>query len=100
VAYETQAGWSEETYRSVEFAKGHEIIEHWPAIEMHSLYAMLWFGKGQVVLVKLPTGSLILGGELEVRDITSLFSFERRVEGSQTNLSDRKPRRWRLRRCY
>jgi hypothetical protein len=98
VSYDTRSGWSDEDVRSVDFVMGSEIRDHWAGIQANAFYVEIWFGPGQVALVKLPNpNAIIVGGTFEQRDLGSLFAFRRTLEGSQVNLDNGRERRWAIR---
>jgi hypothetical protein len=97
ISYYTEAGWSREDLRSVEFVTGHEVLEHWPSIEAAAFYTMIWYGPGEVALVKLPTFGIVIGSVFQRRDFQSLFGFRKELEGGQVNLPNGRRRRWRVR---
>ena len=72
-----------------------EISNHWSGIEERGYYALIWFGQGEVALVKLPRTSLVSNGLFQRHDFRNIFGFDDSALVTQVN--DSRGRRWRIR---
>ena len=94
VRYESSGGWSNEYFMSVSFLSGSELNAATSSLSYSSfaVYAALWFGKGEVAVVKLDRPILGVGESFGESDFSDLFEIFSEVEGK-----DQQGKKWRIR---
>jgi hypothetical protein len=97
VSYSTNYGWSTEYTMGVEFLTGTQLnrATRTYSYSSYDCYALIWFGKGEVAILKydgLPIGA---GLEFDADDFGRLFAYGRSVQFVQVNGSG--SRRWSIR---
>ena len=95
VSYETRDGWSEEYKREVEFLTGEELNKATRSFkyDMLSHYALVWFAKDEVAILKLEE-LLYVRGEFKNEDFKKLFALQDSTKCSQVNSEEK--RVWRI----
>lgn len=96
VSYETRAGWSEEVTTEVTFMTGQELnraTRSWD-FEHYANYALIWFARDQVAIMKIDKFAIGVGSEFDNEDFRSLFQFASDVDADQVN--GNRETRWRI----
>lgn len=90
VQYEKDYGWSRAYRMEVTFLTGFEIAQKTGNynFDLYGKYALLWFGEGQVAILKIDSYS-ITGNVLNRNDFRNLFMFNSSVDAVQVNDEDR-----------
>jgi hypothetical protein len=97
VSYQTLAGWSDGRIVEVTFASGKELNSKTRTLEfdIFANYAMIWFGAGQVAILKHDGFSISPGPAFDVADFKRMFLISQTEQFEQVN--SEYERRWRIR---
>lgn len=97
VSYQTSDGWSSEYLVEVDFMSGVELFRKTADGSYGPLdaFAMVWFGPGEVAIIKLNPLIPVVAGELESEHFRRMFLVDESVQGSQVNAAN--GRTWKIR---
>lgn len=98
VAYETRQGFSDWYTVNVSFASGQELNRKLRRIDFDFIanYAMIWFDRDNVAILKLDSPFSFGGREFEERNWRAIFSTYMDVDAIHVN--GERPTLWKLRR--
>jgi hypothetical protein len=96
VAYQTEAGWSDEYKVEVTFVTGRELNKATKSFEYSTFspYALIWFDQDEVAILEIDSLILGLGSEFDADDFRKLFRLFGSCDAKQVN--DRANRVWRI----
>jgi hypothetical protein len=96
VYYETENGWSQGYTMEVSFLTGYELnnATRSYSYSMFSNYCLIWFGKGEVAILKINATLFRSGNEFERDDFLNLFLLQSEIRCVQVNSEDE--RNWKI----
>ena len=96
VSYETQYGYSDEYKKEVTFMTGRELNEATKTYDydMFQNYALIWFDKGQVAILKIDDIIIGVGQEFDADDFKRAFQILSEKSATQVNSETKK--KWKI----